>query len=36
MYSCVRMKFDGFDPVPWNSSLNCSSAAGTPRILSAA
>src|SRR6185436_11746845 len=36
MYNCVRMKFDGFDPVPWNSSLNWSSAAGTPRIFSAA
>src|ERR1051326_4600283 len=33
MYSCVRMKFDGFDPVPWYSSLNWSSFTGTPRTF---
>ena len=36
MYSCVRMKLDGLDPVPWNSPSKRSSADGTPRILSAA
>src|SRR2546425_2735679 len=28
-----RMKFDGFDPVPWYSPLKRSSVVGTRRIL---
>ncbi len=29
------MKLDGFDPVPWNSSLKRSITAGTPRTFKA-
>ena len=35
MYSCLRMKFDGIDPVPWYSLLNRSSVVGTPSVRSA-
>jgi hypothetical protein len=36
MYSCVRMKLDGLDDVPWYSPWKRRSAEGTPRVLSAA
>ena len=36
MYSWVRMKLLGFDPVPWYSPLKRSITVGTRRILSAA
>src|SRR2546425_5949969 len=36
MYSWVRMKLDGLDPVPWYSPLKRTITVGTWRILSAA
>ena len=35
MYSCVRMKFEGFDDVPWYSPSNRIRAYGMQRIFNA-